>query len=62
MACELVLEHRTVSSAVVLNHVHRLNAPTPIRSLPVADNLTLTNEPEANCARYDQLREYHHGH
>jgi transposase len=61
VACELALEHRTVSAAVVLNHVHRLNAPTPIRSLPVPDDLVLRTEPEANCSRYDQLRECRHG-
>ncbi|MES9899974.1 MAG: hypothetical protein ABW148_13260 [Sedimenticola sp.] len=43
VACEVALEHCTVSAAVVLNHFHRLNAPTQFRSLPVADNLTLTN-------------------
>lgn len=61
VACELALEHRTVSAAVVLNHVHRLTAPIPIRSLPVPDDLALATEPEANCSRYDQLRECHHG-
>ncbi len=61
VACELALEHRTVNAAVVLNHVHRLSAPAPVRSLPVADDLALRNEPQANCARYDQLRECHHG-
>ena len=61
VACELALEHRTVTAAVVLNYVHRLSTPTPIRSLPVPDNLALRHEPQANCARYDQLREDHHG-
>ena len=61
VACDLALEHRTVSAAVVLNHVHRLNAPTTIRLLPVANDLLLQNEPQADCARYDQLRGNNHG-
>jgi len=61
VACELALEHRTITAPVVLNHVHRLNAKVPILLLPVPDNLTLRQEPQANCDRYDQLRENRHG-
>ncbi|MES9822612.1 MAG: IS21 family transposase [Candidatus Thiodiazotropha sp.] len=61
VACDLALEHRTVSAAVVLNHVHRLSTPPSVRSLPVPDNLALRNEPQANCARYDRLRGARHG-
>lgn len=55
MACELALEHRTISVAVVLNHVHRLKAPPSIKTVPVADGLKLEREPLADCSRYDQL-------
>lgn len=61
VACELALEHRTLNSAVVLNHVHRLANPSTVRALPVADNLALQQEPLADCGRYDQLRESAHG-
>ncbi|MEW7980693.1 MAG: IS21 family transposase [Candidatus Sedimenticola endophacoides] len=37
VACELALEHHTVNAAVVLNHVHRLSAPTPVRSWEKGD-------------------------
>lgn len=56
VACELALEHRTVSAAVVLNHVHRLKAPFPMAALQVPEHLSLVHEPQADCARYDQLR------
>jgi transposase len=60
VACELALEHRTVSAAVVLNHVHRLTAPLPVAPLELPEHLILVHEPQADCARYDQLREAHH--
>lgn len=56
VACELALEHRTVSAAVVLNHVHRLKAPLPVAPLERPEHLNLVHEPQADCARYDQLR------
>jgi len=49
-----------VSAPVVLNHVHRLNAPLPIVPLQVPEHLRLAHEPQADCARYDQLRGYGH--
>ena len=61
VACELALEHRTISAAIVLNYVYRLSAETTVQSVPVADNLLLRQEPQADCARYDQLRGHCHG-
>jgi transposase len=60
VACELALEHRTLNTSVVLNHVHRLANPQTVRILPVADNLVLNQEPLADCARYDHLRGQRH--
>lgn len=55
VACELALEHRTVTAPVILNHVARLVAPPP--PLPgVATSLVLKEAPAANCERYDALR------
>ena len=57
IACELALEHRCVSAAIVLNHIHRLSAPISLDShVTVPKELQLEREPEANCQRYDQLR------
>jgi hypothetical protein len=42
---------RTVSAAVVLNHVHRLKAPPAVSEHP-----RLAGEPQADGARRDQLR------
>ena len=56
VACELALEHRTVSAAVGLNLLHRLKAPPPPAPLQLPEHLRLVREPQADCARYDQLR------
>jgi hypothetical protein len=32
VACELALEHHIVSAPVVLNHIHRLKTPAPVRA------------------------------
>ena len=59
IACELALEHRTVTAPVILNHVHRLAAP--LRPLAeVATSIVLKHAPLADCARYDTLREACH--
>lgn len=55
VACELALEHRTVTAPVILNHVARLVAPPPPRST-VVTALALKEAPAANCERYDALR------
>lgn len=55
VACDLALEHRTVTAPVILNHVARLVAPPPPLST-VVTALMLKEAPAANCARYDALR------
>lgn len=59
VACELALEHRTVTAPVILNHIHRLASPLrPVAAVPTA--LLLKAAPVANCQRYDALLEHHH--
>lgn len=57
-ACALALENGTCSASVILNHLHRLIAPVrqdvPVK-VPTA--LRLSQEPLADCSRYDRLRE-----
>ena len=61
VACELALEHRTVTAPVILNHVHRLASPIrPVTQVPTP--LTLQTAPAANCQRYDSLLEVPHAH
>lgn len=61
VACELALEHRTVTAPVILNHVHRLASPVrPMIQVPTT--LTLQTAPAANCQRYDALLEVPHAH
>ena len=61
VACELALEHRTVTAPVILNHVHRLASPVrPVTQVPTS--LTLQTAPAANCQRYDSLLEVPHAH
>lgn len=57
MACELTLQGGIVSAAIVMNELRRLIAPTPPKTLlQLPDGILLTQEPQANCARYDSLR------
>jgi transposase len=60
VACELALEHGVISAAVVLNEMRRLLAPAQPATLNLPDQLQLKNAPQANCARYDDLRGSHH--
>lgn len=62
VACELALEQRTNTAAVVLNQLHRLLSPQPPETLPIPERLRLALEPAPDCARYDRLRpaEVHH--
>jgi transposase len=64
VACALALEQGTPTAAVVLNHLHRLLSPRPLPTLPTPAGLRLTVEPQADCARYDRLRqpEVSHAH
>jgi len=61
VACALTLENGAVSAPIVLNHLHRLLAPArPPIELRVPTALKLTHEPQADCGRYDRLREAAH--
>ena len=57
VACDLALEQGLPAPAVVLNHLHRLLAPTPPDRMETPDRLRLDQEPRADCDRYDQLRQ-----
>jgi hypothetical protein len=55
-ACAVALDEHVVSSAHVVNLLHRTAAsaaPAPILQVP--ESLKLTLEPAANCDRYDRL-------
>jgi transposase len=54
-ACAIALEEQVVSSAHVVNLLHRAAAPAPVPALQVPEALKLTLEPAANCDRYNQL-------
>ena len=54
-ACEVALEEQVVSSAHVVNLVHRAAEPPRQPVLQVPEALKLAVEPAANCDRYDQL-------
>ena len=55
-ACATALDEAVVSSAHVVNLLHRAAQPPRPPALQVPESLLLTHEPLANCARYDQLR------
>jgi len=58
MACELALEAGSPSAAVVMNELRHLISPTPpLTLIDLPDGIALTQEPIANCHRYDSLRE-----
>jgi len=61
-ACELALESGVVSGGTVQNEVRRLIEPTRPKTLNSCDNLKLTDEPQADCQRYDYLLESRHVH
>jgi transposase len=54
-ACAVALEEQVVSSAHVVNLLHRAAEPPRACVLQVPEALKLTLEPAANCDRYDQL-------
>jgi transposase len=54
-ACAAALDEHVVSSAHVVNLLHRAAAPSVPPTLQVPEALKLTLEPAANCDRYDQL-------
>jgi hypothetical protein len=55
-ACAAALEEHVVTSAHVVNLLHRAAQPAPRAPIvQVLQSLKLTLEPAANCARYNQL-------
>lgn len=57
-ACDLALESGAVSAPVILNLLHRLLEPARIKLMVnVPTCLRLSQEPQADCGRYDRLRE-----
>jgi len=56
-AFELALESGVVSGSVVQNEVRRLTEPVRTKTLDTCDNLSLSDEPTADCQRYDWLLE-----
>jgi hypothetical protein len=55
VACASALQEQVVSSAHVVNLLHRAAAPARAPPLQVPEALKLTIEPAANCDRYNQL-------
>ena len=60
VACDLTLQTGVISSAIVLNEMHRLTEAA--KPQPLNDTPTLTLEPLADCSRYDTLRSSRHVH
>lgn len=56
VACERALQQGTVSTPVILNHVHHLLASAQPQPVTISTTLVLAIEPAADCARYDSLR------
>jgi len=54
-ACAAALDEQVVSSAHVVNLLHRAAGPARLPALQVPEALKLTVEPAANCDRYDRL-------
>ena len=54
-ACREALSSHSVSADVVLALLGRARDPAPAVPLDLPQALVLTNEPLADCARYDQL-------
>jgi hypothetical protein len=54
-ACADALDQQVISSAHVVNLLHRAAAPARAPPLQVPDALRLVIEPAANCDRYNQL-------
>ena len=57
-----LLESGVVSGSVVQNEVRRLIEPVRPKTLNSCDNLKLTDEPQADCQRYDYLLESQYVH
>jgi hypothetical protein len=57
VACELTLESGVITAAVVMNELRRLTAPARPSAISLPEQLRLRVEPQADCNRYDRLRE-----
>ncbi len=55
-ACKAALSDKTVRSEVVLNLITRELDPPPIAPVYTPERLILSEEPLADCSRYDSLR------
>ncbi len=56
-ACRTALSDKTIRSEVVLNLITRKLDPPPIDPVHTPERLNLSEEPLADCGRYDSLRE-----
>ena len=56
-ACADALDGGAVSADVVLNILSRRRDPGPAPRIELPHRLRLSVEPEADCSRYDSLRE-----
>jgi len=54
-ACELAVDTKTLQLPAVINLIHRLAESEVPKILELPQYPTLTDRPEANCARYDRL-------
>jgi len=54
-ACATALDERVVSSAHVVNLLHRAAEAPRVTALQVPEALVLCEEPAADCQRYDRL-------
>lgn len=55
-ACATALDEDVVSSAHVVNLLHRAAQPPRPAPLQVPEGLVLRHEPTSDCHRYDRLR------
>jgi len=55
IACEMALEENTVSQSVILNYLTRLTEESHTASIPVPENLRISEEPRSDCTMYDVL-------
>ena len=55
-ACQITLENKAVSAALVLNQLQRLRQPTASQDAIKTYVIPLSIAPVANCGRYDLLR------
>jgi hypothetical protein len=53
----LTLESGVITAAVVMNELRRLTAPARPSAISLPEQLRLRVEPQADCNRYDRLRE-----